>query len=252
MTNLPATSRRLPRCECLERRWHYSAAIGNAEGIASTVNITAVYAAGSAWSAAFLDGLAAAGQGDVVRGYQVTDAGEHGAPLSWVNLDTFSFDLSGPVPAELSIDTSRVQVVGGSGRVYQLASVDADASRQQLTLRLSRVVPNDKLRFEFELNGDGAADREIRLNVLPADADRSGGAVSAADLVATRNRVGQAIGGAKYSSFGDFDGSGAINAVDLVSARNRVGTTLPVLANPTFQFSRKRIAPPRAVDSIIS
>lgn len=70
--------------------------------------------------------------------------------------------------------------------------------------------------------------------MLPGD--RTGGAVNAADLVLTRNRIGRSTanpgsGAGACTVFNDVNGDGTINASDLVLVRNRVGTGLPVQAH---------------------
>lgn len=214
-----------------------------AQGPSETAtSITAAYVAGTAWSAAFRQHLLDAGQGDPARGYLVSDAGEHGAPLPWTNLNAFSFDLSAALPADVAADTTRVNVFGASGIIYPLASFSADASRQRLTFQTQQTIAAERLRIEFDLDATPGADREIRLNILPGDVNRSSGAVDAADLVLTRNRVGQVAGGSNYSAAIDVDGSGSVNALDLVTVRNRVGVTLPVAVTPTKVFGQRRIA----------
>jgi dockerin type I repeat protein len=112
-----------------------------------------------------------------------------------------------------------------------IQTLSLDASGRQLTVSLSASPPNadtvtvavtDQLRTTSGATVVG--DRDIVLGVLAGDVNSSG-AVSAADILAVRGAVGQALSGATAGA--DANASGTVTGGDLLWVRSRLGSQLP-------------------------
>jgi hypothetical protein len=132
-----------------------------------------------------------------------------------------------------TVAADAVTILGdGIGDVSQrIGSATLSGDGTALTIALSQplseidwytVALSDSLRTDAgaELVGD----TDIRLGVLPADADGSA-AVTWSDLLAIRSRAGQAVA-ADTARF-DIDRSGQITGTDLQAVQRRHGGSLP-------------------------
>ena len=238
-------------------------AAGNVTSTANTVvavppAVVQVYVNGTAWSSAFRTHLQNQGLGHAVFGFAVPDGAAQLDELPWTNLNQVSVRFTEHVDvqqADLSI--YGVNVAGG----YALGPFNYDPVSFTATWTLAAgSFRNDKLllvldgdagggvadasgnRLDGEWvsgadaypSGDGTAggDLAFRLNVLPGDANRSGGRVGTTDLTQTRNRqlTGTTAPGTvpnTYSVFHDVNGSGRVDSQDVTLVRNKQLTSLP-------------------------
>ncbi len=75
-------------------------------------------------------------------------------------------------------------------------------------------------------NGQGGTDFQFRFNVLPGDANASGG-VYIDDVLLVAQQIGKNTGSAGYNCRCDVDGSGAVASNDYAAIRTQIGATLP-------------------------
>ena len=171
-------------------------------------------------------------------------AGDSPAPLLWANLDMFTLQLS--VPVTVAAADLRLSGAGGD---YAPAAFIPDSTNP--SWKLHGPLGADRLQLALAdtvtdgagnrlagapaggaSGGTGASPLQLRVNVLPGDADRSG-AVTLTDQVLTRARFGATVGPSaglgprSYTPFGHFNGDGRIDAINLAVARSRVSARLP-------------------------
>jgi hypothetical protein len=146
--------------------------------------------------------------------------------------------LSKPVnPATVSKSTVRVTGTRSGDITSQLSSVTVDASRRVIIFQMPALPAADKVKFELlttvrdpwnqqvaTITIPSAANLNVTVGSLVGDVDGSG-KVTAADLLAVRNHVGQpAVGAdAKY----DIDCSGEISGADVLLVHRNLDATLP-------------------------
>lgn len=233
--------------------------------------VTDVFVSGSTWTKTFKNFLQSSGQGDAQFGFRVGEGQAALDELPWANINQISIRFSGPVAAE----QADLQVHGVSVGDYAISGFQYDNGTQTATWTLGTPIRADRLTLSLDGDGSGVTgpsgtpldgeynsaaadglpsgdgnaggDFVFPLNVLSADVDRSGGAVSATDLVLTRNRIGRTTatpgtGNTAYTIFNDVNGDASINATDLVIVRNRIGSSLPLQQT---LFSGDRIATKR-------
>lgn len=235
---------------------------------AASPPVVNAYVSGTNWSPTFLNYLAQTGAGRSDFGFRLTDVSPESKTLPWANIDALTLQLTGPLPSGVVVAPSDVSITAASHRTYGVSAITFDASDNTLRVRLAqRLSFADRLTFAFDLDENIGAERQVSVNVLPGDVDRSGGALAATDLVITRNRVGLSTvrpgsGNSVYTIFGDVNASSVIDASDLVQVRNNIGIVLPsngglqassryrpqAPAGPQSIFSNWRIAPRQRAD----
>jgi hypothetical protein len=214
--------------------------------------VTSLFVSGSAWTLPFKQHLQANFfHSSAAFGYNLPVGS--GAPVQapWANLNQVSLHMGG----EMQVDPADLRVFGVNVREYPVTAVrfDLDPSgfSGTATWTLSRPLVNDKvllwvdgsengprtvfgqgnLVLDGDYDGRPGGDFRYRLNVLPADGDRSGN-VSAIDLSAVRTELGTSTsnpgaGAHSYTAFDDLNGDGRLNALDLAGVKQRLNTQLP-------------------------
>lgn len=133
-----------------------------------------------------------------------------------------------PGPAPVAISVRRGQGAGGSDRVSltwrDYNPLDASPLPQAVADGWLEVTV-----LPTENSGLKTPDVFLFGNLIGDSADAYPSAVTAADLVRTRNAVGV---GASLASPTDFNRDGVTSAMDLVACRNAVGHTLPPANGP--------------------
>ena len=194
--------------------------------------VIGVWVGGTAWSPAFRDHLQSTGAGDATLGYAVPADGQPGV-LPWVNVNQVSVRFGEDVLAGLA----SLAVPGVNVASYTVSGFSYDPATFTATWTLAGLLRADRLTLApaagvTDPAGNPLSPFALPLDVLPGDADRSG-AVTAADLLQVRSRVGRSTAGpgagttGQYTPFHDLDGSGAIAASDLMLVRRNVGQRLP-------------------------
>ena len=183
------------------------------EGVPRDTGVADVFLGGSAWSAGFRSALGDAELGGSA-GLRVD--GGSASPLPWANLDRITANFTRTVSAT---DVT-LRVRGTNVAEYAVAGFSLAADGMSATWTLARPVGADRISVEID-TGDAVPPHSSTANVLPGDANRSGGAVNVADLLAVRR------GRTAYSPFRDLNGDGRINALDEVLARVNQRRQLP-------------------------
>ena len=222
--------------------------------------VTGVYVRGSAWTSAFLTGLAGAGFGDARWGYLIpVRTGAQLKPLSWSNIDQISVAFD----EDVTVMQSNLALAGVTTAAYGVAggTFSYDGSLHVATWTLSSPIAADQLLLA--LNADGASpihdaagnrldgewtnpsatgdtntsvypsgngvsggDFQFRFSVLPGDVNQDA-LVQAGDGLTVRAALGSGPGQAGYSIFADIDGNGLIQASDGLRVRAGLGNSLP-------------------------
>ena len=182
------------------------------EGVPRDTGVADVFLGGSSWAAGFRSALAGAGLGGAA-GFEVEDGA---APLPWANVDRVTANFTRPLTAG---DVS-LRVRGTNVAEYAVAGFSLAADGMSATWTLARPVGADRISVEIDTGGDAPAHR-LTASVLPGDANRSGGAVNAADVLAVRRAR------TAYSPFRDLNGDGRVNALDEALARLNQRRQLP-------------------------
>ncbi|MGB7159382.1 MAG: S8 family serine peptidase, partial [Tepidisphaeraceae bacterium] len=220
--------------------------------------VTGVFVAGTAWNANFLNFLATSGVGDATYGFRI-DPSDQTNELPWTNLNKLSVRFSEDVV--VSEDDLAVIGVNVASYGFAAATFSYDPVTFTATWTLAAPVAADKLLLDLDAaaasgvtdaagnaldgewtnpiapavsadtypSGDGTpgGDFRFRLNVLPGDVNRSGGAVVGSDVTLTRNAQNFTPGTGLYTIFKDVNGTGSILGSDVTLVRNRQGFTLP-------------------------
>jgi hypothetical protein len=138
------------------------------------------------------------------------------SPLPWANLDRITANFTRPVSAaEVTI-----RVRGTNVAEYAVGGLLLAADGMSATWTLARPVGADRIAVEIDTGG-GRALHRVTANVLPGDANRSAGAVNAADVLAVRSAR------TAYSPFRDLNGDARVNAIDEAMARLNQRRQLP-------------------------
>jgi hypothetical protein len=231
--------------------------------------VTGVFVAGNTWTANFFNHLQSASLGDATAGYAIDPANQLDE-LPWTNLNKLSVRFSRNVNvAQGNLAVSGVNV-GGYG--VGTFTYDAGTFTATWTLDTAGVGP-DKLLLNLSGvtdaatgaaldgewpgtgpsafpsgNGTAGGTFRFRLNVLPGDANRSGGAVIGSDVTLVRNAQNATPGaaGSLYTIFKDVNGSATIVGSDVTLVRNRQGLSLPAGEPPILLMSMS-IPTPRTV-----
>ena len=187
-------------------------------------SVAAVEVGGSSWAPTYRDALAANGLGTV--GYRLPSPAEPTATLPWLNVNQVTVKFTGPAGDAQAQD---LPVTGARVGHYNVGRMSYDPATFTATWSLGQAASNDKLLLRLR-TPDGVF--QTRVNILPGDANRSGGAVNATDLRAVRARHSEGLAdpGAPANParlFCDLDGSGAVDATDVATARVRLLTRLP-------------------------
>ena len=214
-----------------------------------------VFVRSSAWAAAFVDHLAAAGMGAPVYGFAVPGGAAQTAVLPWVGIDRVGVQFSEAVtvrPEHLSVSGVRVAE-------YPVAGMTYNANTRTAYWSLTTPIVNDKVRIRLGggvatgvagaggtpldgewangadayPSGDGVpgGDFDFRLNVVAGDVNRNG-VVLADDFSEVRRKffstaANPGAGPAAYSIFHDVNGSASILADDFSDVKRRFFNTLP-------------------------
>ena len=209
--------------------------------------VTGVFVGGTTWTQPFRDHLAASGQGDATFGFAIDPAA---APdeLPWVNLNKVSVRFG----RDVNVVQENLSITGVRTPTYATSAFAYDAATFTATWTLAGpAIANDKIALNLTGVTDAAtgtpldAPARVRLNVLPGDANRSGGSVIGSDVTLVRNAQNSPPGGvgSLYTIFKDVNGSATIVGSDVTAVRNRQGLRLPAEPEPSF-FSPTTLAPP--------
>lgn len=205
--------------------------------------VKGVWFGSSLWSTAFNTALGS------TRGYDVPAGGGQLTTLPWTNLNRISVAFD----ENVGITQARMTLIGINVPTYSTSGFSYDSTNFVATWTLASSLTSDKLRLNVSeattdtagnaLDGEwtdssgsfssgsgngvaGGAFR-FRVNVLPGDANRSGG-VNSNDSNVVRSAWGTvAGGGGLYTLFRDVNGSGSINSNDSNLVRTRWGNLLP-------------------------
>jgi hypothetical protein len=222
--------------------------------------VTNVVLGSDRWSSSFLTYLTTL-SGENVGGYSIpVGSGAQLLPLPWVNIDEIMVTFS----ENVAVSQAELTLVGVNTAQYNVAggTFSYDPVHFIATWTLTQPIADDKLLLS--LNADGAnpitdlagnrldgewtnptstsdtgtstypsgngvagGNFNFRFNVLPGDANQSGG-VGNLDTNLVANAGGQVIGDSGYSIFYDVNGSGGIGNLDTNLVRNNGGSLLPV------------------------
>ena len=172
-------------------------------------------------------------------GYQIpTDTmANQLTPLTWININTIVLSFSEPVTGVslanievVGVNKPDYKVSGGSGP--QLNNVLYNPLDNTATLSFNGSLTPDKLLIYIaagdvqDTAGNPLGTLSFRINVLPGDANQSGG-VTTSDVSQVRNSQGAEVGDGTYSIFRDINGSSGITTSDVSAARTQQGSELP-------------------------
>ena len=197
----------------------------------TTPRIISAFVSGTIWSANFFNHLQASSQGSATLGFAVDPAA---APdeLPWVNLNRVGLRFT----RNVNVVQGNLSITGINVTNYAISSFTYDPTTFSATWTLTTsAIANDKIALNLSGVTDVAtgtpldAPARVRLNVLPGDANRSGGSVIGSDVTLVRNAQNSPPGGANslYTIFKDVNGSGSILGSDVTAVRNRQGLSLP-------------------------
>jgi len=197
--------------------------------------VSKVLVSSNSWPQAFLDVL-----GDV--GFPIPAGPSQLDALPWANINTISMVFS----EDVNISQGDLRVYGVSVPEYAFAGFDYDNSTRTATWTLGENVGGDVLslvlsdavvdltgnRLDGEWadatstypsgNGSSGGEFQMRIDVLPCDADGNG-TVGFGDLLALQ----EAFGFAGYRAAADFDGNGVVDAADYITLKRNFGGALP-------------------------
>jgi subtilisin-like proprotein convertase family protein len=208
-----------------------------------TPTITAAYARGSQWTAAFKNYLAAKGLGDAANGFNLAA----GRILPWINVDQlvlrYDNNLSS-APAAVTVHGQRSD--------YAVTSALADPKTVVLTLARPLGDPGtgnpdgDRLRLTVPNAGAGGAAYVLNFSVLQGDVNNNG-AVLADDFSDVKKRffkdtTDNTTTDTSYSPYQDVNGDGTILAFDFSEVKKRFFDALPpAAAAMATPFGARRI-----------
>jgi hypothetical protein len=208
--------------------------------------ITQVYVRGSAWTPAFLNFLATAGQGSATLGYRIpTGSALQMHTLPWANINQISVVFSegiAVVSPDLTITGTNVPSYNIAGGTFNYSDSPSHVATWTLPASIGtdglllKLVANGGTPMKDEAgnlldgewnngvstvsgNGSPGGDFTFQVKVLPADANGDN-VVSFADFVALSNHYGQANAG---GSGGDLNGDGTTSFADFVILSNHYG-----------------------------
>jgi subtilisin-like proprotein convertase family protein len=198
-----------------------------------TPTVTAAYARGSGWNAAFKNYLASKGLGDATLGYSLPG----GRDLPWINIDQIVLRYNGNLTAAPASGSILLQ---GQRSTYPVTATLADPQTVVLTLPRMLGDPGtgnsdgDRLRLTVPNGAAGGAAYTLNIAVLPGDVDNTGN-VLATDFSGVKKKffastTNPGTGEAAYDVFYDVDGTGNILAVDFAEVKKRFFDALPPAA----------------------
>jgi hypothetical protein len=225
------------------------------------LNVTQVFAGGSAWAAPFKNFLQSQSLGSSRFGYTIGGGAAQLVALPWNNVNQISISFSDDVQA----DQADLAVRGVNVASYPVTAFAYEPITHTGTWTLGRSLGNDNVLLDLDGdaangvraagaggqlldgewttggtypsgNGTAGGDFRFRINVLPGDITRDA-KVNALDLGDAKRRLNRAAGdgatgGGAFSAFTDVDASGRINALDLGAVKVRLNQVLPA-AQPT-------------------
>jgi hypothetical protein len=200
--------------------------------------VSKVLVSSSSWSQAFLNAL-----GDV--GFAIPAGPSQLDALPWTNINRISMVFS----ENVNISRDNIKVYGLNVPEYAITAFDYDSVTRTATWTLSqsiaegdllRVVLSDAVvdfvghRLDGEWtdatstypsgNGSSGGEFQMRINVLPGDADGNG-TTGWGDLGVLSALFGGAAAGGKA----DFNGDGIVDAADFIMLKYRLGRSLPAI-----------------------
>jgi hypothetical protein len=231
--------------------------------------VTDVFVSSTAWATNFFTFLNTSGQGSSTAGYRL-NAADHADELPWINLNKVSIRFN----ENVNVAADDLVIRGISFATYPTSAFAYDATTSTATWTITAAAfVNDKLLLDLDAdagtgvtdtsgnqldgewanpaaspstpggadtfpsgNGTAGGDFRFRLNVLPGDANRSGGSVIGSDVTLVRNNQNFSPGSAGYTVFRDVNGSATIIGSDVTAVRNRQGLSLPA-GEPTAPAS---------------
>jgi Dockerin type I domain len=206
--------------------------------------ITNVLVDGSSWSASFVAGLQAAGEGNGIA-YSIPSAAAQSKPLPWTNINQITIDFS----KDVSVQQASLALTGVNTASYSFSAFSYNPITYSATWTLSSAIGADKLQVSVPSsgpnavtdrasnaldgewangsssfpsgNGTAGGDFNFNFNVLPGDVNQSG-IVNAQDIAAIASHWLQA------NQFADdTNGDGIVNAQDLAAIASHWLGTLP-------------------------
>ncbi len=230
------------------------ATISDNQGIGTITNddfdlvpptVTAVYAAGSAWTRALIDAVDGGGTGTGNGlGYQLTP--NFTIPNS--SVDRIYIQFSEPV---VGFNDASFALVGVNIANYAgVSSVSYDADNRRGVIALSSVITNDKFRVGVNstvtdnagnlLDGDMTSGAggvfSLRFNVLVGDADGNAN-VNGGDLASFAAAFNQSAGSPNFDPRADWSSDGSINGADLAFFAASFNQSLPAGEPSAVLFS---------------
>ncbi len=207
--------------------------------------VTAVYAAGSAWTAALIDAVDGGGTGaGNGLGYQLTP--NFTIPNSGINRIYVQF--SEPV---MGFSAASFALVGVNVANYAgFSSVSYDSVNRRGIIALSNVITNDKFRvgvnstvtdtagnlLDGDMIGGAGGVFSLRFNVLVGDANGDG-TVNGGDLSGFAGSFNQNAGSSTFNPRADWNSDGTVNGADLSSFAARFNQSLPASEPTSVLFS---------------
>ena len=218
--------------------------------------VTNIFVGSTEWNPAFTSHLQATGAGEPIWGFAIPPSDQLNE-LPWVNLNQVSIRFS----RNVVVGQGSLSINGVNVPSYAINFFAYDVPSRTATWRVeSAAIGNDKLALTLtgvtdaatgaaldgewtnptspavggadtfsSGNGDAGGTFRFRVNVLPGDANRSGGSVIGSDVILVRNAQNSPPGGANslYTIFKDVNGSASILGSDVTAVRNRQGLSLP-------------------------
>ncbi len=209
-------------------------AVGVVMVVVDAPRVSKVLVRSSSWSQAFLNALGGVGFG-IPAGPSQLDA------LPWTNINRISIVFS-----ENVIISQGALRVYGLNTEYTITAFGYDSFTRTATWTLGENVDSDVLRLVLSDavvdlagnrldgewtnttstypsgNGSSGGEFQMRINVLPCDADGNG-TVGWGDLTALMTSFGGAAVGGKA----DFNGDGVVDAADYITLKCNFGRSLP-------------------------
>jgi hypothetical protein len=197
--------------------------------------VSRVLVSSSSWSQAFLDALGGIGFA-IPAGPSQLDA------LPWTNISRISMVFS----EDVSISGDDLRVYGLNVPRYAITAFDYDSSTRTATWTLQENIDSDVLwlalsdavvdlvgnRLDGEWtdttstypsgNGSAGGEFQMRINVLPGDADGDG-TIGMGDL----GVLGALFGGTAAGVKADFNADGIVDAADYMMLKRSLGRSLP-------------------------
>lgn len=212
--------------------------------------VAAVNVASTDWASGFVAYLETSGAGS--GGYAIpSGSSAQLQTLPWNNINQIRITFS----EDVTIAAADLSISGVNKTAYVISGFSYNANTFVATWTLDAPIAKDKIFLDLDAdgmapvrsvstndvldgawtdcqstfnsgNGQGGTDFQLRINVLPGDANGIN-AVSMVDVTLANQKVGRNAGDAGYDIRCDVNGSGGITCGDVSAIMSKIGGVLP-------------------------